>query len=191
MSGIGLDRESTQPGFGTARRVWLAALLLVATFCSFMPCLTPFSALAVALAATARLRSALAVMLGMWMINQAVGYGFLSYPRTWDSYAWGVVTLLAAAAAVVAAHGLLRRGRPASQGARVVLAYVLAHAVYELVLLAATPVLGGIEAFSPAIMTRIFLGNALWLACLIAFNELLSLALRPWLGRWPKIASAA
>jgi hypothetical protein len=53
--------------------------------------------------------------------------------------------------------------------------FVLAYAAYELVLLAATPVLGGEGAFTAAIVARIGLTGAVWLAGLVAACEIVRL----------------
>ena len=51
------------------------------------------------------------------------------------------------------------------------LALVVAYAIYELVLFAATPVLGGEGAFTAAIIGRIGVLNILWLIGLVAASE--------------------
>ena len=43
-------------------------------------CATPFAAVAAVAAITLPLRPALAASVGVWLANQAVGYGLLAYP---------------------------------------------------------------------------------------------------------------
>jgi len=52
------------------------------------------------------------------------------------------------------------------------LTLVAAYAAYEFTLLAATPFLGGEGAFTVAIVTRIGLTSAVWLAGLVAACEI-------------------
>ena len=53
--------------------------------------------------------------------------------------------------------------------------YCWATASYELLLLAATPVLGGASSFTPAIVARLGLTGAAWLAGLVATCEIVRL----------------
>jgi hypothetical protein len=55
------------------------------------------------------------------------------------------------------------------------LALVCAYGSYELVLLAATPFLGGTEAFTSAIVGRLGLLNFAWLTGLVAACEIVRL----------------
>lgn len=174
-----------------ANRAWLAALLLAGAVASFAPCLMPFTALAVALAATTRLRTALAAIAGLWTINQFVGFAFLDFPHTADAFGWGVVIALGALAATLVAAAVIRRAPIAGKAARVLLAFVLAFVTYEALLLAATPALGGLATFTPAIVGTIAFENALWLAAFVLGNEALARAVRPWLGRGVLIARGA
>lgn len=182
-------RSATNPANDrvTATKPWLGLLLLVAAVSSFAPCLMPFSALAVALAASVRARTAFVAMGWMWLINQVVGYGLLDFPRTLESFSWGGVTLLAALAATAAAVVVVRGSWVGNKTLRVLAAMLAAYALYELVLLCAVPFLGGLAAFSPSIVGRIGLENIAWLAVLVLLNELLSLVVRPWLGRAPGV----
>jgi hypothetical protein len=78
----------------------------------------------------------------VWVVNQAIGFGILHYPRTLDSLARGVVIGVAAAAATVAAAQASRPLESLGRLAIYPIALVASYAVYELCLLATTPVLG-------------------------------------------------
>jgi len=54
-------------------------------------CATPFPALTALAALHLRRSDALALTGIAWVANQAIGYGLLGYPQTWDSFAWGGV----------------------------------------------------------------------------------------------------
>ena len=62
-------------------------------------CATPFAAIAAVAALTLPLRAALVTSVGVWLANQAVGYGLLAYPVDAYSLSWGV-----ALGAALAAH---------------------------------------------------------------------------------------
>ena len=101
-------------------------------------CATPFVALVTLAALSMSRRDAFIVTGAVWLANQAVGYGILDYPRTFDSYAWGVAIGVAALLALVAARAVgeqfERRGPVVSTG----IAFLSAFAVYELGLYAAS-----------------------------------------------------
>jgi len=156
-----------------ATRLFCLVLLIAASLSSSLvfACATPFVAFAVVAAATLPLGSAVLVVLAAWLVNQVVGFGVLGYPRTIDAAAWGIAIAAAAACATVAPS--LVFGRLAAMGriARYPLAAIASFAIYELGLAAAVPVLGGAEAFSPAIIGQIALTNVIWLIGLVAVWE--------------------
>jgi hypothetical protein len=150
----------------------LALLTGSCTLASFaLACATPFAAFAVVAAAMLPLRRALLVVTGAWLVNQSVGFGPLHYPVDGSTLAWGFVIGAAALVATAASSAVLRalpQGRPPLMLA---ITLVAAYAAYELVLLAATPFLGGEGAFTAAIVTRLGLVSAVWLAGLVAVCE--------------------
>ncbi|WP_128929290.1 hypothetical protein [Bradyrhizobium guangxiense] len=179
--------RSIQPSHSGRFRLHPVAPRLAPTFCfalltascalaSFaFACATPFAAFAVVAAAMLPLRPALLVVAGAWLVNQSIGFGVLHYPVDANSIAWGFVIGAAALLSTVASSmvvGLLPQGRM-----RLVLAVALvaAYGTYELALLAATPLLGGEGAFTAAIVTRIGLTCAVWLAGLLAICEIVRL----------------
>lgn len=138
-------------------------------------CATPFAALAVVAAAMLPLRPALLVVTGAWLVNQSIGFGVLHYPIDGSTIAWGLVIGAAALLATIAASSILRMLPQGRTPLMLALALVAAYAVYELALLAATPLLGGEGAFTAAIVTRIGLTSAAWLAGLVATCEIVRL----------------
>jgi len=135
-------------------------------------CATPFAAFAVVAAALLPLRRALLVVTGAWLVNQSIGFGALHYPVDGNTLTWGFVIGAAALLATAAASTVLRMLPQGRTPLVLALAFVAAYAVYELALLAATPVLGGEGAFTAAIVTRIGLTSAVWLAGLAAACEI-------------------
>src|SRR5580658_2280701 len=85
----------------------LALLTAACALASFaFACATPFAAFAVIAAATLPLRPALLVTLAAWLVNQAIGFGFLHYPLDATTLAWGVAIGGAALAATAASAGI-------------------------------------------------------------------------------------
>ncbi|GMO28555.1 MULTISPECIES: hypothetical protein [unclassified Bradyrhizobium] len=153
--------------------VLLTASCALASFA--FACATPFAAFAVVAAAMLPQRPALLVVTGTWLVNQTIGFGVLHYPVDAGTIAWGFAigaAALLATAAASAVLGLLPQGRTPLALA---ITLVAAYAVYELALLAATPLLGGEGAFTAAIVTRIALTCAVWLAGLVAVCEIVRL----------------
>lgn len=137
---------------------WLALLVLASVaFSRGFACVTPFVAFAVAAALIFNRRQGIALVLGVWLANQIVGYGFLAYPWTADSLAWGLAIGVASLLATVAARGLAS----AMVGlARPVVAFLAAFAIYEGALYAVALALGGTQNFSLGIDAGVFGVNA-------------------------------
>jgi hypothetical protein len=131
-------------------------------------CATPFVALVTLAALTMSRRDAFIVTGAVWLANQAVGYGILDYPRTFDSYAWGVAIGLAVLLALVVARAVGERFERSGPFVSTGLAFLSALAVYELALYAASFWLSsGDTAFSWPIVGYILQVNALGLGGLI------------------------
>ena len=163
-----------KPSPNWRRRLWLA--LLVAASVAFslgFACATPLAAFAAAAALTMPRRDALLLTTAVWLANQLVGFGFLHYPWTATTFAWGVAigvaALLAAEAARWAALGTARAGAALAS----LVALLAAYAAYEVVLFAvAAAALGGVEDFTPGIVGWIFLINAGAFVGLFVLNRL-------------------
>ncbi|MER9657689.1 hypothetical protein NKJ26_30315 [Mesorhizobium sp. M0152] len=90
--------------------VWVVLVVALSiVFSLALACATPFAAIATVAGANMSRRGALLLTSIAWLANQAVGYVFLGYPTTWDSFAWGAAIGIAAALATGAV--LLLRGR--------------------------------------------------------------------------------
>ncbi|MBS0222728.1 MAG: hypothetical protein JSR91_18525 [Proteobacteria bacterium] len=134
-------------------------------------CAAPFVALATLAARNMRRQEALLLMVAVWLANQVVGYGFLDYPRTVDSFGWGAALGIAAVVSAMAAIEM--NGRPLRTGPVLgtLVAFVAAFVAYEGVLMAATLVLpSGAEAFSPRIMLYVLEVNVLALVGLYVLS---------------------
>jgi hypothetical protein len=153
-----------------------ALLTIACGLASFVfACATPFAAFAVVAAAALPLQSALLAVTAAWVVNQAIGFGVLHYPVDMNTILWGLVIGMAALAATVTSTIVLRMLR--RNGTPVALGFALigAYAAYELVLLAATPLLGGAGGFTTAIVGRLGVLSVLWLIGLVAACEVFRL----------------
>jgi hypothetical protein len=153
-----------------------ALLTVSCALASFaLACATPFAAFAVLAAAMLPLRPALLVVTGAWLVNQTIGFCALHYPVDASTVAWGFVIGAAALVATAASSAVLRMLPQGRAPLMLAITFVAAYAAYELALLAATPALGGEGAFTAAIVVRIGLTSAVWLAGLVAACEIVRL----------------
>ena len=153
------------------RAIWITLIVACGTGLSpLFACVTPFSALAALAALKLGRRDAAAVVGVVWLANQAIGYGFLGYPWTWDSAAWGLAIGACSGLAVLAARAL-SASRPAPLA--ISLPFVAAFTAFEFGLYLAGYVLPGSGgAFAASVVWQIFLVNAVALCALIAVAEL-------------------
>jgi len=181
------DFQIAHPSF-MANFIWLLILTLSAVGVTVaLSCVTPFAALAVALAGTVGLSASLRVMTVVWLANQVIGFGLFHFPRTVETVVIGIVIGAAAVAGTIAAWAVLNRMRFSPVLLRLSVALVVSFGIYELALVAPVVFLGELETFRPAIVAELGLVNAVSLAGIIALNEILAALCRPWLGRIPRL----
>ena len=182
------DFQIAHPSF-MANFIWLAILTLAAVGATVaLSCVTPFAALAVALAGTVGLRASLRVMIAVWLANQAIGFGLFHFPRTTDAFLMGIAIGGAAVAGTIAAWASLNRLRSRPVLFRLGFALLASFASYELALVGPVVFLGDLKTFRPAIVAELGLVNAVSLVGIFALNEVLAAWCRPWLGRIPRLA---
>jgi hypothetical protein len=178
---MSLELPSSSPhGFRLApvapRHAALFGFALLTASCALasfaLACATPFAAFAVVAAAMLPLRPALLVVTGAWLVNQGIGFGALHYPIDGNTMLWGLAIGVAALAATAAAAAILRALPQGRTPLMLALALAGAYAAYELVLLAATPLLGGADSFTTTIVGRIGLLNVAWLIGFVAACEI-------------------
>jgi hypothetical protein len=174
-----------------AKFIWLTILTLAGVCGSLaVSCVAPFVALAVALAGTVRLRLSLPAISLIWFANQFIGFSFFHFPRTANTFLWGLAiggaVLFSTSVAAVTMH----RSRQLQVFARLALAFGLGFVSYQGILMLASLILGGEETFAPPVVAQIAVINAAWLAGLIVLNELLSLVAKRFIGRMPRLLKA-
>jgi hypothetical protein len=177
LPGVPPERLRLAPvGPRSASLFSFALLTLACGLASFgFACGTPFAAFAVMAAEMVSLPPALLVVAAVWAVNQAIGFGALHYPVDANTILWGVVIGAAALAGTAAAALVLRLAQRANVAVALGLALAAAYTVYEVVLLAATPFLGGEESFTAAIVGRLGVLNILWLTGLVAASQTVQL----------------
>jgi hypothetical protein len=158
---------------GTTRRIaWIVLLTLASLAFSYVfACAAPFVALATLAALNVQRRDAYVLTVLVWLANQAVGYGLLNYPRTPDSFAWGIAIGIAALLATRTVVALGPRPWQTGPVFGPALGFVGAFAAYELALYAASLVLGGSEtAFTLSIVWYVLKVNVMALAGLVVLS---------------------
>lgn len=172
------------------RSLWIGVLVVANLLFSWaFACAAPFAAFAAAAALTLARRDALALIIAVWVANQAVGFVLLSYPVDATTLAWGAVLGVAAIVATLVAQVCAARLADLNGLARAGATLVAAYVAYEVVLVAVTPVLGGIASFSPAVVGEVFALNVFGFVGLFALTQIGALAgLAP---RWSLLRRAA
>ena len=142
--------------------LWLA--LLVAGSVAFslgFACATPLAAFGAVAALTLPRREYLVLIGAVWFANQVVGFGFLHYPWTANTLAWGVALGAVALLAAVAARATAYRLETAVSIVAGLGAFAAAFAAFQLLLyVVAAAALGGVEDFTASIILRMFEINA-------------------------------
>jgi hypothetical protein len=158
--------------YAVRRAGWIAALSIAAVAGSLLfACTTPFAALATFAALYMQRRDAFMVTGITWLANQLVGFGFLHYPHTWTTAAWGIAIGVSALVATALAAGINSVLRPYGWLATVPAAFAAAFAGCEIALYMATAVLpSGSGAFSLAVVLYILKVNAVALGGLFVLE---------------------
>lgn len=161
----------------TTQWFWIALLAGATVALSLVfACATPFAALATIAALAMSRRDGLYLIAAVWLSNQIVGFGFLDYPHTASTYAWGVAIGLGALAGFFAAHAAASISARLGWLAAGIAALVTSFGAYEAVLYAASFVLGGEGAFTAEIVGQIAIVNAAAFAGLVVLHRLAVMA---------------
>lgn len=145
-----------------------------------LACATPFAALAAFAAFKFRPREALLSIGAVWLINQAVGYGCLNYPRTPESFTWGIALGVASYAALMVAMRIAGRLQNTAGLLKTVLTFAVAFATFKAFLFGISfAIPGGSLAFSWPVFKKIVVINVVTLLALLVFNYLLNWLTQP------------
>ena len=185
------DFQIAHPSF-LASLIWTLILTLGAIGVTFaLSCVTPFAALAVALAGTIGLRASLRIVIVVWFANQVIGFGLFHFPLTANAFLWGMAIGGAAVATTIVASVVMKYGSCWAAPLRLGVALPLSFGFYEMTLLGAAVFLGGFETFRPAVVAQLALVNAVSLVGMVVLNELAAALCRPWLGRIPRLVRSS
>jgi hypothetical protein len=181
------DFQIAHPSF-LASFIWMLILTLAAIGVTFaLSCVTPFAALAVALAGTVGLRASLRIMIAVWFVNQLIGFGFFHFPPTPNTLLIGVAIGAAAAMTTIVASVIMKYMSSWTAPIRLGVALLLSFVAYETTLLPAALFFGDLETFRPAVVAELALVNAGSLVGMVVLNEVAAALGRPWLGRIPRL----
>ncbi|WP_119460298.1 hypothetical protein [Rhodospirillaceae bacterium SYSU D60014] len=175
-----------------ARRwLWLGFLTAASVLFSLgLACATPFAALGAIAALNMGRRDAVILILAAWLANQAVGYGILAYPQTFESVAWGAAMGAAALIGTLVAHRIAGQLAPMGRAFTTVSAFGAAFLTFEAALFAASFLLPGSgEPFSLAVVGQILLTNTVALAGLLVLYRL-GTAIGLVAGHAPRVTAA-
>ncbi|MBV9860220.1 MAG: hypothetical protein JO038_08985 [Alphaproteobacteria bacterium] len=154
-------------GAGWRHHLWLALLVCASLGLTLgFACAVPFAAFGAVAALSLPRRDALLLTVGLWLVNQIVGFTVMQYP--WDAMtaAWGGILGLVAILSTGAARAVVGRCGPASGS---LLGFAAAFVAYEGSLyLISSLGMGGVEDFTPAIVVSILQINAAAFAALLA-----------------------
>jgi hypothetical protein len=169
---------------------WLVAIDGAAVLGSFaLACMTPFAALAAAAALTLPRRTGVMAVLGAWMLNQIIGFGFLGFPTDPMTILRGVAIALSMLAGFGVAHAV-RGSHGTLSLARMIAALAGAFVTYEVVTYATAMVLGGTQNFTPAIVWMLARNDAMWFTGLMALYLALTAGAPSVFGRRPQLRLA-
>lgn len=153
-------------GSTIAMIVLIAALGIVGSLA--FACAVPLAAIAALAGLTMSRKTGLALVGTAWLSNQIVGFGFLHYPQTVDTVAWGAAIGISAIVAFLAVRAATGRLQGRSPIVTLPAAFFVAFAVYQLILFVTGYPLEGSEAtLSRDVVARVFDVN------LVAYTGLL------------------
>jgi len=157
-----------------AHQAWLGCLVLAVSALSFVfACATPFAAFGVLAAMTLSRTDAIWSTVALWMANQIIGYAVLEYPRTLNSFSWGLAIGGSAVLSTIVARLIVSRLRTARGLTQAIVALGGTFAMYEAALFTvAVAGLGGTGSFAAAIVGHILVINATALGGLYALYRL-------------------
>jgi hypothetical protein len=170
------DPQRVRRSASSAPLVWsggLAAGVLGGSL--VLSCIMPFAAIAALAAGALPLRRALLLVALVWALNQAIGFGWLGFPRDAPTVLWGLGIGITALGMTVAASLLLARLADRPLGLRAGAAFLAAFAFDQAGMLVVAQVVNGACVVDPKVISAVALNNAAWFVGLL----ILEAAARP------------
>jgi hypothetical protein len=150
--------------------VLLAAASALTTLA--LACITPLAAFGTLAAVYMKRTEAIVLMSVVWLTSQVMGFGFLHYPHTISSVAWGAGLLLAALSALMGAADVARRLPRVPAGLRILCCLGAALLLFEVAIFLEGLVLGiSAAAFAPHVLFKLIWTNAVTLVALVVLHR--------------------
>ncbi|RYY42384.1 MAG: hypothetical protein EOP59_10145 [Sphingomonadales bacterium] len=165
-----------------ASTLWIVLLTVASTAATFvLACAAPFSALAALAAVHMRRRDGIVLVLCVWLVGQAVGFGFLDYPHDPKTLTWALGLGTAAVGSVLAAYCALGRMGGAPVAARLAVAYLAGFVGFKAVVLFWASILGGVAITLHPIysLDQFFRNGAILIALYALYRGLVALGVPP------------
>jgi hypothetical protein len=153
--------------------LWLILLTTASVLTTFaLACATPVAAFA-ALAALHMKRAEAMLLMGVvWLASQCVGFGYLHYPYTAGTIAWGGALLISALVTMEGAAFVTRRMASAPDAVRAAGALGAAMVVFKAAIYLFGMELGGnASAFKLSVVTNFVWTNALTFVVLLVLYQ--------------------
>ncbi len=156
--------------------VWAFLIFVLMAGGSFAyACGAPFAAVAALCAIEFKFKEGVATVLAAFLVNQLIGFLFLSYPVEASSIMWGVIIGVSMLVGFFTARMITRGSRLVSSS---VIAFLAAFTVFQGMIYLAALVLGGTEAFTTEAIAWVFAINS------VAFLGMLALYLTATAHNW-------
>jgi hypothetical protein len=155
------------------RAAWVGLIIAAGALFSFhFACAAPFAALAAIAAVNMTKRDAIAAVVGVWFVNQAIGFSVLGYPWDLSTLCWGAAILVAALLSLVAATAIATRFRDTFFATLSAATFFTAFVAYEAAIYVATVPLGGADAaFAWPVVEQVFMIDLVSLLGLVVLHR--------------------
>jgi hypothetical protein len=153
--------------------LWLILLTIASVLTTFaLACATPVAAFGALAALHMKRAEAMMLMGAIWLASQAVGFGYLHYPHTPGTIAWGGALLITALVTMEGAAFVARRLETAPHAARAVGALAAAMVSFKAVTYLFGMELGGnAAAFKASFVFNFVWTNALTFVVLLVLYQ--------------------
>jgi hypothetical protein len=154
--------------------IWLILLTIASVLTTFaLACVTPLAAFGALAALHMKRAEAVMLMSIVWLASQVIGVGYLHYPYTASTVAWGGAFLISALVCMECAALVTRRMESAPNVVRAVGALVASMVVFKIAIYLFGMELGGnASAFKMSVVTNYAWTNALTFVVLLVLYHI-------------------
>ncbi|MEN9226463.1 MAG: hypothetical protein Q6L60_11250 [Thermostichus sp. HHBFW_bins_43] len=138
-------------------------------------CTLPFVTIGILTGTTLTRQKAIISTLMIWLSNQIFGYLLHNYPRTPDSFGWGVVLGISTLSVTLVAsyRPLFKPGKLWVNYVWILLMLVLGFVGFQILIFLAGLFLGGTHGLTLPVLGKIWLDNWLWTGLWLGIHSLL------------------